>query len=142
VVVGRTRVLVADDNGTYGVLLTRFVAAQPDMEIVGLATDGGEAVHLASLLNPDLVLMDLCMPGLDGFEATRVLSATHGDIKVIALTAHRTDDTEQLIREAGASGFIRKADVDSRLIDMIRCLVAGGEGEAIPPRDDGGRSWA
>jgi len=130
--VQRTRVLVADDNETYGVLLSRFVASQPDMEVVGLATDGGEAVHLASLLRPDLVLMDLCMPGIDGFEATRVLSDTNRAIKVVALTAHRADDTEQRCREAGARAFLRKADVDALLLDVIRGL-AGRDQEAAPP---------
>jgi len=139
--VERTRVLVADDNGTYGRLLSRFVAAQPDMEVVGLATDGSEALHLASLLRPDLVLMDLCMPGLDGFEATRVLSETDRDIKVIALTAHRMDDSEQLCRGAGACAFLRKADVDGRLLDTIRNL-AGGHGEVTSPGPDGVQTLA
>jgi len=121
---GCTRVLVADDNGTYGILLSRFVASQPDMEVVGLASDGREAVQLTSLLRPDLVLMDLCMPGLDGFEVTRVLTDTQHDVKVIALTAHRTPDAEQRCLDAGACGFLRKADVDGQLLAMIRGLSA------------------
>jgi len=137
----RTRVLVADDNDTYGVLLSRFISSQGDMEIVGLATDGGQAVHLATLLQPDLVLMDLCMPGLDGLEATRVLSDTHRGIKIIALTAHRSDDIELRCLHAGASGFLRKADVDSQLLDIIRGL-AGRDQEVTPPEPDGGQSWA
>lgn len=122
---GRTRVLVADDNITFGALLSRFVSSQPDMEIVGMATDGGEALRLAALFEPDVVLMDLCMPGLDGFAATRALSETHRAIKVIALTAHRADDSENRVMKAGARAFVRKADVDSRLVDVIHSLVAG-----------------
>lgn len=122
--------LVADDNETYGVLLSRFVASQPDMEVVGLATNGGEAVHLATLLHPDLVLMDLCMPGIDGFDATRVLSETNRDIKVVALTAHHTGETEQRCREAGARAFLRKADVDALLLDVIRGLAGHEVGDA------------
>jgi DNA-binding NarL/FixJ family response regulator len=136
-----TRVLVADDNGTYGVLLTRFVSSQPDMVVIGLATDGQDAVHLASLLEPDFVLMDLCMPGLDGFEATRVLSETHHDVKVIALTAHHDTNVEQRCLEAGACAFLRKDEVGKRLVETIRGLArcdGDGDGEVIPPGPDGG----
>jgi DNA-binding NarL/FixJ family response regulator len=137
--VERTRVLVADDNGTYGVLLSRFVSSQPDMEVIGLATDGAQAVSLATLLRPDLVLMDLCMPGIDGFEATRMLTATYGSGKVIAMTAHHSTDVECRVREAGAVAFLRKDEVDAKLLDLIRELTAGG-GEVTPPGPDGG--WA
>jgi NarL family two-component system response regulator LiaR len=134
-------VLVADDNETYGVLLSRFVSSQPDMEVVGLATNGSEAVHLATLLCPDLVLMDLCMPGVDGYQATRVLADTNRGIKVVALTAHRSDDTEQRVRDAGARAFLRKSDVDSMLLDTIRGLADRDE-MAIPPTPDGGQALA
>jgi NarL family two-component system response regulator LiaR len=132
----RTRVLVADDNGIYRAQLGRFVSSQPDMEVVGFASDGGEAVSLASLLRPDLVLMDLCMPGLDGFDATQTLASSHAEVKVIALTAHRAPDTEQRSLEAGAAAFLRKSDVDSRLLDVIRGLAAGShpDGSDRPPR--------
>lgn len=136
---GLTRVLVADDNETYGTLLSRFVSSQPDMEVVALATDGAEAIHLASLLEPDVVLMDLCMPRLDGFQATRVLADTNRNVKVIALTAHRWADSERRSREAGACAFVRKADVDARLPDVIRSLGGAGD-EADSP--DGGAAPA
>jgi DNA-binding NarL/FixJ family response regulator len=117
-----TRVLVADDNEMYRAQLGRFVSSQPDMEVVGFASDGGEAVALASLLQPDLVLMDLCMPMVDGFEATQLVTSMHGAMKVIALTAHRASDSESRSLEVGASAVLRKADVDGRLLDLIRSL--------------------
>jgi NarL family two-component system response regulator LiaR len=126
--VERTRVLVVDDNGMYRVHLGRFVSSQPDMEVVGFASDGGEAVSLASLMQPDVVLMDLCMPGLDGFDATQMVTATHETVKVIALTAHRSPDSEKRCLEAGAAAFIRKADVDERLLDLIRHLSTPKQG--------------
>jgi len=126
----RTRVLIADDNGTYGAVLSRFISSQHDMEVVGLASDGGEAVHLASLLQPDVVLMDLRMPVLDGFETTRVLVATHRDVKVIGLTAQWGSDAARRCIEAGAIAFLHKADVDSELLGLIRTLV-----EAAPRND-------
>ena len=132
----RTRVLVADDNETYGALLSRFVATQPDMDVVGLACNGGDAVHFASLLRPDVVLMDLYMPGLNGFEATKVLADTHKDVKVIGITAHRSGDSERRCLEAGAKAFLPKTDVDARLIDTIRGLARGDQ--VTPPGPAGG----
>jgi DNA-binding NarL/FixJ family response regulator len=125
--VERTRVLVADDNGMYGSLLSRFVSSQPDMEVIGLATDGDEALHLASQLHPDVVLMDVCMPGLGGIEATRILANTYREIRVVALTAHRSGDSESRSTEAGAAAFLRKTDVDVRLLDLVRSFSAHGQ---------------
>ncbi len=138
---GRTRVLVADDNEIYRQQIGRFVSSQADMEVVGLASDGGETLRLVSELEPDFVLMDLRMPGIDGIEATRMLASTHHDIRVIALTAHISDDSEQRSLEAGARAFIRKADVDSRLLDVIRGLAASDR-QVIPPGPDGGTAPA
>lgn len=111
----------------YGDLLSRFVSSQPDMEIVGIASDGDEAVHLASLLGPHVVLMDLCMPALGGMEATRVLADTQSQIKVIALTAHREADSMRRSMEAGARAFLCKADVDAQLLATIRDVHARTE---------------
>lgn len=122
--VERTRVLVADDNGVYRVQLGRFLASHPDMEVVGYASDGLDAVRLASLLQPDVVLMDLCMPECDGFDATRALKVAREDVNVIALTAHRTPDVEQRSIEAGAAAFLSKSDVDRKLIELIRGICA------------------
>lgn len=126
VVVERTRIVVADDNGIYREQLGRFVSSHPDMEVVGYASDGAEAVCMASLLHPHLVLMDLCMPGIDGFDATGMVTSAHEDVKVIALTAHRSPESEARCLEAGAAAFIRKADVDDRLVAIIRSLRAQG----------------
>jgi len=125
-------VLVADDNVTYGALLGRFVSSQPDMEVVGLACDGSEAVRLALSLRPALVLMDLCMPGLDGFEATHALSMTGLDIKVVALTAHLAPDTERRCLESGADVFLPKSRVDTHLHRVIRELSDADE----PPLEE------
>ena len=125
---GRTRVVVADDNGTYGVLLSRYLSSQPDLEVVGLAYDGTEAIRMATTLRPDLVVMDLRMPGVDGFEATRVLNESQPDVKVIALTAYGAGDSERRAAEAGAVAFLPKAEVDRKLIELIRTVGARGRG--------------
>jgi len=127
-----TRVLVADDNEMYRAQLGRFVSSQPDMEVVGFASDGGEAVCLASLLQPDFVLMDLCMPVLDGYDAIQMVTSTYEAVKVIALTAHRTPGSESRCIEVGASAFLRKSDVDSQLIEMIRGLAGASPGPVYP----------
>jgi DNA-binding NarL/FixJ family response regulator len=118
----QTRVLVADDNEGFGVSLGRFVSAHSDMVVVGRAATGGEAVSMTESLCPDVVLMDLYMSGMDGFEATRVLADTHPEVKVVVMTGHRAADNESRSREAGAKGFVLKADADTRLIGLIRGL--------------------
>jgi DNA-binding NarL/FixJ family response regulator len=126
----RLRVLVADDNEMYGAMLARFVASHPELKVVGSVRDGGEAIAMASLLQPDVVLMDVFMPGMSGVEATRALAAMNTPAKVIALTAHRAPDTEELCLGAGASAFLLKADVDLKLLDVICGLAvptAGAE---------------
>ncbi|MHB1340875.1 MAG: response regulator [Coriobacteriia bacterium] len=120
----QTRVLVADDNDGFGALLERFVASHPDMDVVGRATDGREALAMTDSLAPDVVLMDLFMPRMDGFEATKILSNRHPDVSVVALTAHRSADNERLSREAGARAFVPKIDADARLIELIRGLAS------------------
>ena len=130
------RVLVADDNGLYGAQLSRFVASHAGIEVVGLATSGGEAIAMALLLEPDMVLMDVCMPGIDGIDATRAVTAMRRPAKVILLTAHGASDAERLCLSAGASGFVRKADADAQLIDLIRSLNAVVP-EAECPSDPG-----
>jgi two-component system response regulator (stage 0 sporulation protein A) len=118
-----TRVLVADDNRAFGTILSRFIGAQPDMDVVGLATSGAEVLRMAASLQPDVVLMDLYMPETDGFEATRRISGSDSRVKVIALTAHGSADNERLSFDAGASAFVRKSDVDVQLLDRIRSLA-------------------
>jgi DNA-binding NarL/FixJ family response regulator len=123
-ILDRTRVLVVDDNERYGAMLCRFVASHPGIEVVGRAANGGEAIAMVSLLEPDMVLMDVCMPGIDGIAATRAVTAMRNPAKVILLTAHRSADSEQQCLNAGASGFLRKSDADGQLIEMIRGLSA------------------
>lgn len=121
----QTRVLVADDNEGFGETLSRFVSVHPDMFVVGRATDGQEALAMADSLAPDVVLMDLCMPNMDGFEATRALTRTHPAVHVVVLTAFRSAENERLSIEAGAAAFVPKIDAGGRLIELIRALASG-----------------
>jgi DNA-binding NarL/FixJ family response regulator len=119
-----TRVLVVDDNVGYGTVLCHFVASHDDMQVVGLAANGCDAVNLASLLSPDVVVMDLYMPGIDGFEATRRLKSFDVPPRVVVLTAHQSDDNRRLAEAAGADAFLVKREVDRGLVDVIEDLVA------------------
>jgi DNA-binding NarL/FixJ family response regulator len=125
--VEHTRVLVVDDNRKYGDLLCRFMSAQPDIHVVGQALDGDEALRLADFLRPHVVVMDLCMPGLDGVATTRLLTIEYPDMRVVALTAHWLPEFERDSREAGASAFVGKGDVDSQLLEAVRDASASRE---------------
>jgi DNA-binding NarL/FixJ family response regulator len=126
------RVLVADDQalvrGGFGMIL----AAQPDMDVVGLAEDGAQAVRLTAELTPDVVLMDVRMPGMDGLEATRrILTGPTVATKVVMLTTFDLDEYVYAALVAGASGFLLKETRPEVLADAVR-TVAGGEGLLAP----------
>lgn len=135
----RIRVLVADDNGVYGGLLSRFLTSQPDMTVVGVASGGREAVSMADSLEPEVVLMDLSMPDVDGFEATRLLGATHPTMKVIAISAQRSDDNGRRSLEAGAAAFVPKDRIDTDLVGTIRDLTGTGWQDDTGSSADGSR---
>lgn len=138
-----TRVLVAEDSDVYGTALTRFIASQPDMEVVGRASDGEGAIRMADSSRPDVVLMDVCMPGIGGVEATRLIVQTTKEVRVIALTADDTAEVEHRCITAGASAFLSKWEADQRLPDVIRRVTSevraqpGGECQSLRDRVEG-----
>jgi DNA-binding NarL/FixJ family response regulator len=124
----RTRVLVADDHALVRAGFRSLLAGEEDMEVVGEAVDGREAVTLAVEETPDVVLMDIRMPGLDGIEATRQITSNLrlSHTKVIVLTTFDLDEYVFGALRAGASGFLLKGVEPTQLIDAVR-TVAGGE---------------
>jgi DNA-binding NarL/FixJ family response regulator len=121
----KIRVLLVDDHAVVRLGLSALLATDPGMEIVGEANDGQAAIELAMKLEPDVVVMDVVMTGMDGAAATRELSRRMPNVRVIVLTMHDEEDYLIPLLEAGAAGYIVKNAASSELIDAIRSVAAG-----------------
>lgn len=121
------RLLLVDDHAMLREGLRALMAGLPDMEIVGEAADGLAAVKLAQRLLPDLVLMDVSLPKLDGVEATRQLIARCPQVRVIAFTAHESTVVLNQMREAGACGYVSKTASREMILSAIRRVASGGD---------------
>lgn len=119
------RVLIADDQALVRGGFHSILAGQDDIEVVGEAEDGNEAVELAERLRPDVVLMDIRMPGLDGIEATRRIGARGIVTRVLVLTTFDVDEYVYEAMKAGASGFLLKTAPPRQLADAVRTVAAG-----------------
>jgi DNA-binding NarL/FixJ family response regulator len=120
------RVLVADDHPIVRGGIVAMLAAADDIEVVGQAPDGRAAVDLALELGPDLILMDLRMPVLNGDEATALILAARPDITVVVLTTYESDESILSAIESGASGYLLKAAPQEEIIAGIRSAARGG----------------
>jgi DNA-binding NarL/FixJ family response regulator len=114
-----TRVLVVDDSATFRRALRTWLAGMPDVELVGEACDGGEAVLQAAVLVPDMVLMDLMMPVLDGLGATRLLKRRTPPPFVVVLSVRNEDPIRRAAELAGADAFIWKGNLDEELTALF-----------------------
>ncbi|MEU2748769.1 response regulator transcription factor [Streptomyces collinus] len=132
------RVLLADDQALLRSAFRVLVDSEPDMEVVGEASDGAEAVRLSKELQADVVLMDIRMPGTDGLAATRMISADHdlADVRVVILTTFEVDDYVVQSLRAGASGFLGKGSEPEELLNAIR-IAAGGQALLSPAATTG-----
>jgi two-component system, NarL family, nitrate/nitrite response regulator NarL len=113
------RVLIADDHRLFAEALEAILGSDERIEVVGQASDGGQAVELARKLGPDVVLMDVSMPVLDGFEATREIRAGNEDVRVLMLTGSNSRADVDRSRAAGASGYVTKDRIASELVAAI-----------------------
>src|SRR5579864_7090759 len=129
------RVLLADDHAMVRKGFRLILEAQPDMEIAGEAGNGREAVELAEKLHPDLVIMDVTMPELNGIEATRRLAEASPHTRVLALSMHKDSVYVREILRAGARGYLLKDSSDADLLAAVRA-VAKGEGYISPGVSD------
>lgn len=127
----KIRVLIADDHTIVRAGVKLLLETEADMDVVGEAVTGEEAVELAAALRPTVVLMDIAMPALDGLEATRRIKRVSPESQVLVLTMHRTDEYFFEMLKAGASGYVLKAADTDELVSAIR-VVARGETFLFP----------
>lgn len=125
------RVLIVDDHTIFRSGLNLLLSSEPDIEVIGECSDGKEAVQLAADLNPDVVLMDIGMPEVSGYDATRQIKETSPQVAILVLTMHRSDEYFFNMLEAGASGYILKGAETAELINAVR-VVADGEAFLYP----------
>jgi two-component system, NarL family, response regulator NreC len=119
------RILIADDHDTVRQGLRLLIEAQSDMRVVGEADNGMTAVERIAALHPDVVVMDVTMPTLNGLEATRAVRSAHEDIAVVALTRHQDQAYVQELLAAGAAAYVLKQSDSTELIRAIRTVAAG-----------------
>jgi len=126
-----TTVLLVDDQALLRTGFRLVIESEPDLEVVGEAADGRVALDQVAALAPDVVLMDIRMPGMDGIEATGRIVADHPGSRVLVLTTFDVDDLAFAALRAGASGFLLKSARPDELVDAIR-TVAGGTAVVAP----------
>jgi DNA-binding NarL/FixJ family response regulator len=125
--VSRTlRILVADDHAVVRQGLKLLINSQPDMTVVGEAADGAAVLKQAAAVKPDIVVMDLSMPGMNGLVATRALKEARPSVEVVALTRHDDETFLQEVLRAGASGYVLKQSNPVEFLQAIRAVAAGG----------------
>ena len=121
----KIRILLADDHTVLREGIRALLNEQSDMVVVGEAENGRWTVHLAHELHPDVVLMDIAMPLLNGLEATRQIKRDHPEIRVLVLTMHDNEEYVRQVLAAGASGYVLKRAAASELVSAIRAVHHG-----------------
>lgn len=120
------RVLLADDHSILSAGLRALLSYYADIKVVGEARDGAEAVDLVAALRPDVVLMDIAMPGMNGIDATRLIREQFPDTRVLVLSQHGERQYVLELLQAGASGYILKRALGSDLVGALRAVADGG----------------
>src|SRR2546428_1744542 len=119
------KILLADDHNVLRKGLRRILEEQPDVEVVGEAGDGREAVHLAAMLEPDVVVMDIGMPLMNGLEATRQILQKNPKLNVLILSMYSDENYVVQVLRAGARGYLLKDSAEEELIDAVRAVGCG-----------------
>ncbi len=119
------RVLIVDDHDIVRAGIRMLLDAQPDMAVIGEASNGKEAVEMVSSMEPDVVLMDISMPGMTGIEATRAIKQTNSRVEIVGFTMHAEDRYFFQLLQAGASGYVVKGAAPHELLDAVRAASRG-----------------
>lgn len=125
---GKIRILLADDHTIVRNGIRSLLEDEPDMQVIGEAEDGHAAVRMTAQFEPDVVVMDIAMPLLNGLEATRQIKRDHPDVKVLILTMHENEEYIRQVLAAGAMGYILK---DAAVRDLLGAIRAVCRGEAV-----------
>jgi two-component system response regulator NreC len=121
------RILLADDHVTVRHGLKLLIDSQPDMQVVSEASDGQAAIAGAIALKPDVIVIDISMPGMNGLAATRKLKQLKSDVAIVTLTRHADDSYLQELLRAGVSGYVLKQSAPTELLQAIRAAADGGQ---------------
>ncbi|MBA4285990.1 MAG: two-component system response regulator [Xanthomonadaceae bacterium] len=124
------RTLLVDDNEAFLVLARHLLASVPEISVVGLGHDGYDAVRLAEELRPDLILMDLSMPGMGGLQATRLIKAQDAPPRILIASHYDDAEHREHTAQAGADGFISKHDYEHRIAEYVRANMSRGGSDA------------
>ena len=128
------RVLIVDDHAFIRRGVQTILNPFPEWEFCGEADNGNDAIRLAAELKPEVIIMDLSMPGLNGIEATRAIRKTQPAVKVVLLTLHESAELVRNAFRAGARGYLLKTDAEQELVKALTVVI--GEGSYISPRID------
>lgn len=121
----KLRVLIAEDHQTVREGVKLLVNAQPDMEVIGEAGDGEDAVRQAAAIVPDILVMDISMPNMNGLKATKRLRSVMPEMRILILTRHTDDGYLQQLLAAGANGYVLKQSAPTELVNAIRTIAGG-----------------
>jgi DNA-binding NarL/FixJ family response regulator len=128
------RVLIVDDHAFIRRGVQTILHPFPEWEFCGEAENGKEAIRMADELKPEVIIMDISMPGLNGIEATRAIRKTQPSVKIVLLTLHDSSELLRIAFRAGARGYLLKTDAEQELVKAL--LVVVGEGAYISPKID------
>ena len=123
----KLRILLADDHVTVRHGLRLLIESQPDMTVISEVSDGNAAMQHALALKPDVIVMDISMPGMNGLAATRALKQNQPKVAIVTLTRHGDDAYVQELLRAGVSGYVLKQSAPAELLQAIRAAAAGGQ---------------
>ena len=122
---GKQRILLAEDHSILREGLRSLLSGQGDIEVAGEAEDGQQAIQQANALQPDVVLMDLSMPRMNGMDAIRSILRRNPQTRIVVLTAHKSEEYVRASLEAGAKGYLLKDDTHQELLTAVRAVIAG-----------------